>query len=100
MQRYAQTWTRRQLDLLAHTCAGTSAWRLTMSLSGMFNTGHDIGGFDGPVPDAEMLVRWTQACCLVPRMIMNSWKADGSVNSPWLHPEATRADRRRGGAAL
>ncbi len=22
-------------------------------------------------------------------MIMNSWKADGSVNSPWLHPEAT-----------
>jgi alpha-glucosidase len=55
----------------------------------MFNTGHDIGGFDGPVPDAEMLIRWTQACCLVPRMIMNSWKADGSVNSPWLHPEAT-----------
>jgi alpha-glucosidase len=62
---------------------------LTMSLSGMFNTGHDIGGFDGPVPDAEMLIRWTQACCLVPRMIMNSWKADGSVNSPWLHAEAT-----------
>jgi alpha-glucosidase len=36
-----------------------------------------------------MLIRWTQACCLVPRMIMNSWKADGSVNSPWLHAEAT-----------
>jgi alpha-glucosidase len=66
---------------------------LTMSLSGMFNTGHDIGGFDGPVPDAEMLIRWTQACCLVPRMIMNSWKADGSVNSPWLHPEATQTIR-------
>jgi alpha-glucosidase len=40
-----------------------------------------------------MLTRWTQACCLVPRMIMNSWKADGSVNTPWLHPEATPAIR-------
>jgi alpha-glucosidase len=73
---------------------------LTMSLSGMFNTGHDIGGFDGPVPDAEMLIRWTQACCLVPRMIMNSWKADGTVNSPWLHPEATPAIRAAVGLRL
>ena len=24
----------------------------------MFNTGHDIGGFDGPAPDAELLIRW------------------------------------------
>ena len=64
-----------------------------MSLSGLFNIGHDIGGFFGPKPDAEMLIRWTQACCLVPRMIMNSWKADGSVNSPWLHPKATEAIR-------
>lgn len=88
LQRYAQTWSGDN----------TTSWRtlrwnqrmaLTMSLSGMFNVGHDIGGFDGPVPDAELLLRWTQACCLVPRMIMNSWKADGSVNTPWLHPAVT-----------
>ena len=62
---------------------------LTMGLSGMFNVGHDIGGFAGPVPDAELLVRWMQACALNPRCIMNSWKDDGSVNTPWLHSEVT-----------
>jgi alpha-glucosidase len=62
---------------------------LTMGLSGMFDTGHDVGGFAGRVPDSELLVRWTQACALNPRFIMNSWKEDGSVNSPWLHASAT-----------
>ena len=45
------------------------------------------------MPDAELLVRWTQACALNPRLIMNSWKADGTVNTPWLHAEATPAIR-------
>jgi len=92
LQRWAQTWTGDNTTSW-HTMRWNQRMALTMSLSGMFNTGHDIGGFDGPVPDAEMLIRWTQACCLVPRMIMNSWKADGSVNSPWLHPEATQTIR-------
>jgi alpha-glucosidase len=59
---------------------------LTMSLSGMFNTGHDTGGFAGPNPDPEMLVRWMQATALNPRCIMNSWKADGRTTTPWLYP--------------
>jgi len=88
LQRYAQTWSGDNTTSW-HTMRWNQRMALTMSLSGLFNTGHDIGGFDGPVPDAEMLIRWAQACCLVPRMIMNSWKADGSVNSPWLHAEAT-----------
>ncbi len=88
LQRYAQTWSGDN-STSWHTMRWNQRMALTMSLSGMFNVGHDIGGFDGPVPDAEMLIRWTQACALVPRMIMNSWKADGSVNSPWLHAEAT-----------
>ena len=92
LQRYAQTWSGDN-STSWHTMRWNQRMALTMSLSGLFNTGHDIGGFDGPVPDAEMLIRWTQACCLVPRMIMNSWKADGSVNSPWLHREATAAIR-------
>jgi alpha-glucosidase len=33
-------------------------------------------------------------------MIMNSWKADGSVNSPWLHPEATATIRAAVGLRL
>ena len=88
IQRYAQTWSGDN---------GTS-WRslkwnlrtgLQMALSGLFNIGHDIGGFSGPVPDAELLARWTQAGVLHPRFLMNSWKPDGAYTSPWLHPEAT-----------
>ena len=92
IQRTAQTWSGDNTTGW-HTLRWNQRMALTMSLSGMFNIGHDIGGFFGPVPDAELLIRWTQACCLVPRMIMNSWKADGSVNSPWLHPEATATIR-------
>lgn len=99
IQRYAQTWSGDNTTSW-HTLRWNQRMALTMSLSGMFNIGHDIGGFAGPVPDAEMLIRWTQACCLVPRMIMNSWKADGSVNTPWLHASATAAIRSAIGLRL
>jgi len=99
IQRYAQTWSGDNTTSW-HTMRWNQRMALTMSLSGMFNIGHDIGGFAGPVPSAEMLIRWTQACCLVPRMIMNSWKADGSVNTPWLHAEATATIRAAIGLRL
>lgn len=99
IQRYAQSWSGDNTTSW-HTMRWNQRMALTMSLSGLFNVGHDIGGFAGPVPDAEMLIRWTQACCLVPRMIMNSWKADGSVNSPWLHAEATSSIRAAIGLRL
>lgn len=88
LQRYAQTWTGDNT-----TSWETLRWNirtgLQMSLSGMFNVGHDVGGFAGPTPDPELFLRWVQACCLNPRMVMNSWKADGTVNVPWLHPSVT-----------
>lgn len=56
-----------------------------MSLSGLFNIGHDVGGFAGESPDPELLVRWIQTGILHPRFIMNSWKSDGKVTTPWLH---------------
>ena len=88
LQRYAQTWTGDNT-----TSWETVRWNLRtglqMSLSGMFNIGHDVGGFAGPVPGPELFVRWVQACCLNPRMVMNSWKADGTTNVPWLHPSVT-----------
>ena len=88
IQRYAQTWSGDN----------TTSWRslrwnirtgLQMSLSGMFNVGHDVGGFYGPLPDAELFLRWVQACCLNPRMVMNSWKPGGASNLPWMHPDVT-----------
>jgi alpha-glucosidase len=93
IQRYAQTWSGDN----------TTSWRtlrwnirtgLQMSLSGMFNVGHDVGGFYGPIPSPELFLRWVQACSLNPRMVMNSWKQDASgghfSNVPWMHPEVTK----------
>ncbi len=88
LQRYAQTWSGDNT-----TNWDNLRWNLRtglqMSLSGMFNVGHDVGGFFGPSPSPELFTRWVQACCLNPRMVMNSWKADGSINVPWLHPSVT-----------
>jgi alpha-glucosidase len=90
IQRYAQTWSGDN----------TTSWEslrwnirtgLQMSLSGMFNTGHDVGGFAGPSPTPELFLRWVQACCLNPRMVMNSWKTTGEINLPWMHPEVKDA---------
>jgi alpha-glucosidase len=93
IQRYAQTWSGDN----------TTSWRtlkwnirtgLQMSLSGMFNVGHDVGGFYGLIPEPELFLRWVQACSLNLRMVMNSWKQDASgghfSNVPWMHPEVTK----------
>jgi alpha-glucosidase len=92
IQRYAQTWSGDNATSW-HTLRWNIRMGLTMSLSGMFNTGHDVGGFAGPVPDAELLVRWAQNGVFSPRFIMNSWKEGGETNTPWLHPEALPAIR-------
>ncbi len=88
IQRYAQTWSGDNT-----TSWATRKWNirtgLQMSLSGMFNIGHDVGGFYGPIPEPELLLRWVQACALNPRMVMNSWKAGNVSNLPWMHPEVT-----------
>ena len=89
LQRYAQTWTGDNT-----TSWETLRWNirtgLQMSLSGIFNVGHDVGGFAGPLPDPEMFVRWVQTCCLNPRMVMNSWKAGNVSNVPWMHAQVTQ----------
>ena len=92
VQRYAQTWSGDNW-----TSWESLKWNLRtglgMSLSGLLNIGHDVGGFAGPPPGPELLIRWTQAGLLHPRFIMNSWKAEDVVTSPWLHPEALPAIR-------
>ena len=92
IQRYAQTWSGDNVTSW-HTLRWNLRMGLTMSLSGMFNTGHDVGGFAGPVPDPELLVRWVQNGVFSPRFIMNSWKPGGETNTPWLYPEALPAIR-------
>jgi alpha-glucosidase len=92
LQRYAQTWSGDNT-----TSWESLKWNLRtglgMSLSGMLNIGHDVGGFAGPAPGPELLTRWVQAGVLHPRFLMNSWKQDNVTTTPWLHPEALPAIR-------
>ncbi len=64
-----------------------------MSLSGLYNVGHDVGGFSGAKPDPELFVRWVQNGVMHPRFTIHSWNDDRTVNEPWMYPEVTPAIR-------
>nr|WP_238336603.1 glycoside hydrolase family 31 protein [Vibrio sp. S12_S33] len=88
MNRYVQTWSgdnrTNWLSLKYNIKMG-----LGMSLSGLYNVGHDIGGFAGDKPDPELFARWVQNGAMHPRFTIHSWNDDGSVNEPWMHPSVT-----------
>jgi alpha-glucosidase len=86
ISRYGQTWSGDN-ETAWKTLRFNLTQGLNMSLSGMFNIGHDVGGFHGPVPGPELFCRFVEFCALWPRMVMNSWKESGIVNLPWMHPE-------------
>ena len=87
LHRYAQTWSGDNT-----TAWKTLRWNLRMglglALSGVSNFGHDIGGFAGPKPDAELFLRWIASGVLLPRFSIHSWNDDGSANEPWMYPDA------------
>lgn len=87
MHRYVQTWSGDNTTAWK-TLRWNSRMGLGLAMSGVSNFGHDIGGFAGPAPDAELLVRWIGASIFLPRFSIHSWNDDGSVNAPWMHPEA------------
>lgn len=86
LQRYAQTWTGDNL-----TAWKTLRYNLRMghglSLSGVFNFGHDVGGFAGPGPSPELFMRWIEQAIYWPRFTIHSWNEDGSASEPWMYPE-------------
>ena len=86
MQRYVQTWSGdNSTDW--KSLAYNIPMGLGLSLSGVPNTGHDVGGFYGPAPTPELLVRWVQNGVFQPRFCIHSWNTDGTVNEPWMYPE-------------
>ncbi len=87
IQRYAQTWSGDNATSWA-TLRHNLPMGLGAGLSGLVNTGHDVGGFAGPKPDAELFARWVQCGIFYPRFTIHSWNADGTVNEPWMHPDA------------
>jgi len=88
MQRYVQTWSGDN-----YTSWETLRYNIKMAmglaLSGVSNTGHDIGGFSGPAPEPELFLRWVQHGIFLPRFSIHSWNDDKTVNEPWMYPEIT-----------
>lgn len=88
MHRYVQTWSGDN-----YTSWETLRYNIKMgiglALSGVSNVGHDVGGFSGPAPDTELLLRWVQFGIFMPRFSIHSWNDDQTANEPWMYPEIT-----------
>jgi alpha-glucosidase len=88
MQRYVQTWSGDN-----YTSWETLRYNIKMAnglaMSGVSNTGHDIGGFSGPKPEPELFLRWVQHGIFLPRFSIHSWNDDQTANEPWMYPEIT-----------
>lgn len=88
--RYGETWSGDN-----YTNWNSLKWNLqqglSMGLSGFPITGHDIGGFSGPSPSPQLLVRWFQMMALHPRAVMNSWKPDETISTtlPYMYEKVT-----------
>jgi len=60
---------------------------LTMSLSGLYLFGHDIGGFAGLAPTKELFLRWLQHGVFTPRFTIHSWNDDAQATMPWSYED-------------
>ena len=83
---------------------GANALSLTAAMCLLQCYGHDIGGFEGPQPSPELLLRWVQLGIHSPRFAINCFKTGddnnvGDVIEPWMYPhiipEVRRAILRR-----
>ncbi|CAM1504993.1 Fc.00g106300.m01.CDS01 [Cosmosporella sp. VM-42] len=78
---------------------GSTALSLTAGMCLMQCYGHDIGGFEGPQPSPELLLRWVQLGIYSPRFAINCFKTGndnniGDVIEPWMYPEITPLVRK------
>ncbi|MGL5253613.1 MAG: TIM-barrel domain-containing protein [Brevinema sp.] len=88
IQRYASTWAGdnpTRWDTLQNNIATV----LNMGLSGVAHSGCDIGGFQGPHPEEELLVRWVQTGIFFPRFSIHSCNNDNTVTEPWMYKKST-----------
>lgn len=74
---------------------GSNALSLGAGMCLMQCYGHDIGGFEGPQPSPELLVRWCQQGIYSSRFAINCFKTSpennsvGDVIEPWMYEETT-----------
>ncbi|KIV99243.1 uncharacterized protein PV09_09105 [Verruconis gallopava] len=78
---------------------GANSLSLTAGICLLQCYGHDIGGFEGPQPSPELLVRWVQLGTYSPRFAINCFKTSpqnnkvGDVIEPWMYPEVVHIVR-------
>ena len=90
-QRYSAVWTGDNASVWPHLRMALPC-SLNLSLSGVAFNGPDVGGFMDDT-NAELLVRWHQACCLFPFFRNHSAK-HSRFQEPWqFGPEPLRAMR-------
>ncbi|CRG85300.1 hypothetical protein PISL3812_02399 [Talaromyces islandicus] len=74
---------------------GANSLSLNAGFSLLHCYGHDIGGFEGPQPSPELLLRWIQLGIYSSRFAINCFKTSptdslvGDVIEPWMYPEIT-----------
>lgn len=66
---------------------------LSLSLSGLYLFGHDIGGFVGLAPERELFLRWLQHGVFTPRFVIHSWNDDARATTPWFYEDLVPAVR-------
>ena len=88
IQRYASTWCGDNMTSW-ESLKYNIPTMLGMGLSGVANQGSDIGGFAGPKPEPELLVRWIQQGIFQPRFCIHSCNDDNTVTEPWMYPSYT-----------
>ncbi|NLD33381.1 MAG: glycoside hydrolase [Clostridiales bacterium] len=84
LQRYARTWTGDNVsDFPTLRYNQYMGWG--MGISGLPYVGHDLGGFFGPLPEEELLVRSCESGVLQARFVIHSWRPDGVPTEPWTY---------------
>ncbi|KAK1237045.1 hypothetical protein MKX07_000467 [Trichoderma sp. CBMAI-0711] len=78
---------------------GANALALNAGMSLLQCYGHDVGGFEGPQPSPELLLRWVQLGTYSQRFAINCFKTInenniGDVIEPWMYPEITHLVRK------
>ncbi|PYH41529.1 putative alpha-glucosidase [Aspergillus saccharolyticus JOP 1030-1] len=94
MRYAASTWSGDNVTSW-ESMKGANALSLSAGISLLQCCGHDIGGFEGPQPSPELLLRWIQLGIHSPRFAINCFKTSpgntsvGEIIEPWMYPEIT-----------
>ncbi|KAF7716303.1 Alpha-glucosidase [Penicillium ucsense] len=98
MRYSASTWSGDNVTSW-DSMKGSNALSLNAGISLLQCEGHDIGGFEGPQPSPELLLRWIQLGCMSTRFAINCFKTSpnnnsvGEVIEPFMYPEITHLVR-------